>query len=103
VTQHETAEKNMNFFKITRAYRNAYEVFLEDEKHARDHANTARLLETLQKDDQKDDQNSQKRNVNFNINEDENEQRRIFEQCFCKEIRAFSNYLYTVKIKTSAE
>ncbi len=50
MTQHETAEKNLNFFKITRAYRNAYEAFVEDEKYARDHTNAAMLQETSQKD-----------------------------------------------------
>jgi hypothetical protein len=42
--QHEAADKDVEFFKTTRYYRNACEAYLKDESSlVRDHANAATL------------------------------------------------------------
>jgi hypothetical protein len=47
VIQHEAAEKPVNFFKTTRAYRNAYEAYMKDE-YSHGHTNVVTLQDKTQ-------------------------------------------------------
>jgi RAB protein geranylgeranyltransferase component A len=82
IIQHQTIEKLLNFFKITRAYKNTYENFLKDEKSIKETIETITL--------QKVDQNQ----IDFHIctkNDNQKEKNKHKDKfCICDQIHLFS-------------
>ncbi len=91
VIQHEAAKKALNFFKTTRAYRNAYETYLKDEVSVRDHANAATLQGKTQNQAQRDEAQKSK-----NQNTKDNPSKKRARKCVCDEIYEFEECPYIV-------
>jgi hypothetical protein len=96
VIQHQTIEKSLNFFKIIRAYRNAYKNFLKDEKTI-----ARKMIEaiTLQKTDQNQ--------IDFHIctkndNQKEKEKHKS-KLCIYDQIHLFSQCSYIVSVNKTSE
>ncbi len=93
IIQHQTIEKFLNFFKITRAYRNAYENFLKNEKSIKD------MIEaiTLQSVDQNQ--------IDFHIctKNDKNDEKHKNKTCICDQIHLFSQCSYIVSVNKISE
>ncbi len=92
VIQHQTIEKFLNFFKITRAYRNAYENFLKDDK-VKDMIDAIAL--------QRIDQNQ----IDLHIctkNDKKNEKYKS-KICICDQVHLFSQCSYIVSVNKTSE
>ncbi len=92
IIQHQTIERFLNFFKITRAYRNAYENFLRNDK-VKDMIDAI----TLQSVDQ--DQ------VDLHIctKNDKDEDKHKDKFCICDQIHLFSQCSYIVSVNKTSE
>ncbi len=90
IIQHQAIEKFLNFFKITRVYKNAYENFLKDEKTI-----VKDIVEavTLQKADQNDSHICTKKN-------DDKHKDKF---CICDQIHLFSQCSYIVSVNKTPE
>ncbi len=95
IIQHQAIEKFLNFFKIIRAYRNAYENFLKNEKTiVRDTTNAVTL--------QRVDQNQ----IDFHIctkNDNKNDEKHKSKLCICDQIHLFSQCSYIVSVNRTSE
>ena len=106
--QHEAIEKDLDFFKTIRAYKNVIETFLRKEKMIRDHANAAtlqKITQNDQKDDENDesDENKKKKNKKKNKNEDSSASSRKKNECLCHEVHRFADCSYIIKFKRKDE
>jgi hypothetical protein len=91
VIQHQAVEKSLNFFKTTRAFRNAYESFLKNEKTIKDTIETVTLQDV--------DQNQIDSHIcTMNDKNDEKDKKKI---CICDQIHLFSYCSYIVSINRS--
>ncbi len=91
--QHQATEKFLNFFKITRVYRNAYENFLKNEKSIKDIVETVTLQDT--------DQNQ----IDLHIctKNDKSNDKHKDKLCICDQIHLFSQCLYIVSVNRDSE
>ncbi len=89
VIQHQAVEKDLDFFKIIRAYRNAYENFLRDEKSIKGMIGAA----TLQRADQ--DQ------ANPYICTKKGDEKHKRQTCICGQVHLFSQCPYIVSANRS--
>jgi hypothetical protein len=90
IIQHQAIEKDLNFFKIIYAYKDAYENFLRNEKSIKD------MIEaiTLQKVDQNQ--------VDSHICTKKNDEKHKNKICICDQVHLFSQCSYIVSVnKTS--
>ncbi len=95
IIQHEAAEKPLNFFKTTRAYRNACEAYLKDESSlVRGHANATTLQDKTQ--DQAQGDEAQKSKNNNPTNKKDNRSKKRARKCVCGDIHEFEEYPYIV-------
>ncbi len=93
VIQHQAVEKLLDFFKITRAYRNAYENFLRDEKTAGGIAGAI----TLQRADQ-NQIDSHICSKHDNDHQNKNDEKHKSESCVCDWIYLFRECVYLVSV-----
>ncbi len=84
VIQHQAIEKPLNFFKTTRAYRNAYENFLRDEKSIKSMIGAITL--------QKVDQNQ----ADPHICTKKGDEKHKSKTCICDQVHLFSQCSYIV-------
>ncbi len=90
--QHRAAEKNLSFFKTTRAYRNAYENFLKDDKSAERGIVEAAMLQEVSQNDA----NSQIDSKNDEQNDDQNDKNDKENSCVCDQVHHFRKWSYIV-------
>ncbi len=95
IIQHEAAEKALNFFKTTRAYRNAYEAYLKDEVSVRDHVNAV-ILQGKNQDQSAQRDEAQKSKNNNPSNKKDNLSKKRARKCVCDEIHEFDKCSYIV-------
>ncbi len=94
VIQHQAIEKSLNFFKIIRAYRNAYENFLRNEKTiVRDTINSI----TLQNIDQ------DQADSHICTKNDKDDEKYKSKTCICGQVHLFSQCSYIVSVNRTSE
>ncbi len=107
--QHEAADKEVEFFKTTRYYRNAYEAYLKDDiQSTEDHANVVILQEKTQNQAQgdgiqKSKDDSKNQNIKDNLSEKEdNDSKKRARKCICEDIHEYKECPYIVSsVRTS--
>jgi hypothetical protein len=86
--QHEVADKEVEFFKTTCYYRNAYEAYLKDDiQSTKDHANVITLQGKAQGDEV---QKSKDQNIKNNLSKKE------ARKCVCEDIHEYKECSYIV-------
>ena len=86
--QHEAADKEVEFFKTTRYYRNAYEAYLKDDIH--DFANMITLQDKTQ------NQSAQEDEAQKSKDQKNNSLKKKARKCVCEDIHEFKKCSYIV-------